>query len=313
MPSIIRQPRRPRSISDPGRAFRAAARVMLTVVMLAALIGCGDGGPGRKTPDDVLRTATIMVERGRARELSTLFHADNEDMKKVLHNMGVLFGNLQKLGNAVTDEFPREVASLRESMEDAAKSGKATSLLSQIASSQSRGSRRAARDPEKWRKEQAQREKQFGDAMNALFADPYGFLERSAGRLSTVPITDDTAAILWDSKPVLAPVGMVMKRDASTGDWAIVLPLNIPGLANFMPQTSQEYKVFAALVAIINNVIVDLAKDVREKRITTMSDLSRKAGEKAFMPAAMGYVAYSKLIEDRRKKAAPATPTAPSR
>ncbi len=287
------------------------------LALLAALLpGCGDRGYSQKTPDAVLKTAKLMVERGEARKLSKLFYAENEDMKKVLSNFGVLLGNLQRLAGAVSENFPRDVERLKSSAEAAAKSGKATSLLSQIAAQAGGGSgtpRRAAKDPEKWRKEQAQREQQLGDSLNMLMADPYGFLNDKAGKLTTTPISDDMAAVMWDGQPVLPPLGLVMRKDIADGLWYVVLPLNIPGLANLLPQSPQEYKVFGALIAIINNVIVDLAKDVRDKKITTIDDLSRKAGEKAFMPAAMGYVAYSKMIDDRKKKHPPApkvtTPT----
>lgn len=299
-----------------GIATRVLVAVLAVVAALAT--GCSDRDYSQKTPDDVIRTAKLMVERGEARRLGGLIYAENDEMRKVLHNVGVLMGNLQRLGQAVSEHFPQEVDALKTRAKQAADSGKATSLLSQIAAqasgNQGRVSRRAARDPEKWRREQRQREEQFGDSLKMLFADPYGFLEQSAGRISTLPLTDDTAAVLWDGKTVLPPLGVVMRRGAD-GKWYVVPPINIPGFANFLPQTAQEYKVFGALIAIINNVIVDLARDVREKRITDIDDLSRKAGEKAFMPAAMGYVAYSNMLEERRKKAAatkqatpPATP-----
>lgn len=299
---------------------RPPARVTALVFVLAALAaflgGCGDSDYSQKTPDDVLRTAQLMVERGEARKLGNLFYAENEDMRKVLHNFGVLLGNLQRLGEAVAEQFPKDVNALRARAEAAAKSGKASSLMGQIASQMGGGnsrSKRAARDPDKWRKEQAQQQEQFNDAINVLFADPYSFLRDKSARLSTTQVNDDVAAVLWDGQPVMAPLGMVMKKSVD-GKWYVVPPLNIPGLSSYLPQNPQEYKVFGALIAILNNVIVDLARDVRERRITTIDDLSRKAGEKAFMPAAMGYVAYSKMIEERKKKSKPpaATPAAPS-
>lgn len=300
-----------------GGWCRRVAAWMLAGVVCILLGGCGDRDYSQKTPDDVLRTAKLMVERGEARKLGGLFYAENDDMRKVLSNFGVLLGNLQKLGMAVSENFPKEMGELKRRAEDAAKSGKASSLLSQIAAQASGNggrSRRSNRDPDKMRREQIEREQQFSDAITVLFADPYGFLTQNAQRLTTVSISDDMAAVLWDGQPVMAPVGMVMRRSAIDEKWYIVPPLNIPGLANYLPQSPQEYKVFGAMVAIINNVIVDLARDVREKKITQVDELSRKAGEKAFLPAAMGYVAYSKMIEERRKKAqaTPGTATAPA-
>jgi hypothetical protein len=307
-----------RCVSTLSRLHRLsfAARPLVAILLMLLLQGCGDSGYSQKTPEDVLKTAKLMVERGEARKLGKLFYAENEDMRKVLSNFGVLLGNLQKLGFAVSENFPQEMGQLRERAEAAAKSGKASSLLNQIAaqaSGNSGRSRRSNRDPEKARKEQIDREQQFSDSLNVLFADPYGFLTQNAQRLTTVSLTDDMAAILWDGQPVMAPMGMVMRRSSVDQQWYIVPPLNIPGIANYLPQSAQEYKVFGAMIAIINNVIVDLARDVRERKITQINELSRKAGEKAFLPAAMGYVAYGKMIEERRKKTqVPSTP-APAR
>jgi hypothetical protein len=292
-----------------------AARPLFALVLVLILAGCGDSGYSQKTPEDVLKTAKLMVERGEARKLGGLFYAENEDMRKVLSNFGVLLGNLQKLGVAVSENFPKEMGELKQRAETAAKSGKASSLLNQIAAQatgNSGRSRRANRDPEKARKEQIEREQQFSDSLNVLFADPYGFLTQNAQRLTTVSLTDDMAAILWDGQPMMAPMGMVMRRSSVDQKWYIVPPLNIPGIANYLPQSPQEYKVFGAMIAIINNVIVDLAKDVRDKRITQIEELSKKAGEKAFLPAAMGYVAYGKMIEERLKKTQAPKTTAPA-
>lgn len=308
-----------RGTEDPRMMHHAQSflRVFAGALLAAAMLwagGCGDRGYSQETPDDVLRTARTMIERGEARKIGGLFYAENDDMRKVLDNFGVLLGNLQRLGQAVGENFPTEVEQLKTRAEDAAKKGTSVSFLSQIASQAGGGSagrsRRAARDPERMRREQIEREQQFGDSLKSLFADPYGFLRSGADRLTTTPLSDDMAAVLWDGEPALAPLGMVMRRSAD-GRWYIVPPLNIPGLANYLPQNTQEYKVFGAMIAILNNVIVDLARDVREKRIRSIDDLSRSAGEKAFLPAAMGYVAYSRMIDERRKNAAGgATPRA---
>jgi hypothetical protein len=52
----------------------------LAILGSLLLTACGDRGYSQKSPDEVLKTAKLMVERGEARKLSNLFYAENEEM-----------------------------------------------------------------------------------------------------------------------------------------------------------------------------------------------------------------------------------------
>src|SRR5262245_32225995 len=110
----------------------ASSLVLLLLLSVCLLAGCG--GVDRDTPEATIASARKVVEQGRADKLGQFIYAENKDMRKLMNRFGVFMGNVQKLGDAVQEKFPKEVAELKAKAADAAKSGKATSLLSQMTS-----------------------------------------------------------------------------------------------------------------------------------------------------------------------------------
>ncbi len=288
-------------------AYTLAMKLPVFVLgMVAALVvaSCSrTDGYGQESPDAVLRTARLMVEQGRADRLTTLIHAENEDWARLMRRLGVMLGNLQKLGLALQEAFPKEIAELKAQAEEAAKKGQATGLLQQFTGQRSpfRGRRGTSRE------EQKRRQDAINAAIRRLFADPYAFLEDNAGRLTTTMVSDDVAAVLWDGRPVLPPVGLSMKREVVKGRerWYFVLPTNLPYASMFMPRNEDEFKMFGSLIATMDNVVLDLTKDVKERRVASLNEVASKAGEKVLIPAAMVFYAYGKAIEARNKAGTP--------
>jgi hypothetical protein len=144
----------------------------------------------------------------------------------------------------------------------------------------------------------------FDNALKGLFADPYGWVRESEKRLTTTFLTDTSVALLWDEKPILPPIGMVMRRDDKDGRWYFALPTNLPGVSNFMPKTKEQFEIFGGLIKVFDQVVVDLRNDIDEGRLTTLDEVSRAAGEKTFLPAALTVFAYARLTESQKKEAA---------
>jgi hypothetical protein len=288
-------------------------RSLILLLALAALLlpACGDK---HDTPEATISMMRESVEQGRADKLTRFIYAENQDMRRLLNRTGRLLGNLQKLGVAVNNKFPEDVKKLREQAEAAAKSGKSSSFLSQaLAGQRRRGSVSiGARTPAAPSSPNQLRDS-FDASMKQLFADPYAWIEQSEQRLSTEFLTDDSVAVLWDGKPALAPLGLVMKRDLRDGQWYFVLPTNIPGLSRIFPKTQKEFEIWGGLISVFDNMIIDLTKEVEAGRVASIDDLSRKAGEMAFMPAMITVFAYSRLSEVQREeaKAAKAAEAAP--
>lgn len=300
----------PSPTSAPAVPARAALAARLAAWLLAAalLVGAGvglgawlsrDHSYAQDSPQAVLASAKEMVERADAKSLPRLFYAENDDMRGLYKRLGVVLGHLQDLGTELNRRFPTEIAKLKTDAQAAAKKGQVPSLFSQLTGQKGFPSRRSLS-----RIDQRKQQELFSAAVKRLFADPYAFIEESSDRLTTTMVNDDLAAILWDSAPILPPVGLTIKRDDSRGRavWAVVLPTNLPVLSRYIPRTPDEYKVLGSLLRTFDNVIVDVTRDVQSGRIASLDDVSKKAGEKAFIPAAMTFYAYAKVVEARAKK-----------
>ncbi len=290
-------------------AISLSRTIALACSLIISLAAC-DRAPtySQATPNDVIRSAAQMVKDNRADLLPNLLYAENDEMRRLYRALGTFLKHTQELAQSLQTKFPEEVNKLKKQGEEAAKKGQATTLFGQLAQAQSR-SRRGP--PDKSQQEA------FNAALKRIFVDPYGSLDDGVERLSTTPINDDVAAIMVDGKPMLAPLGLTMRR-VKTDDreiWAVVPPLNIPGVANFVPKTKEEFQIWGSLIKTFDNVVVDLTKDVNSGAMKSLDDVSKKAGEKAFIPAAMTVFAYTQAMEARKKaaqKAAQSTPQAPT-
>lgn len=291
----------------PGnRLFRPSLFAAICLGLAALAAGGCRRTYDQSSPDAVLKTAKLMVEKGDADLLPNLLYADSKEMRALLDQLGVVMGSLQELGTAVQKAFPAEIEKLKRDAADSAAKGDASGFLARIAGQASqqmsltrRGQRpqlniNDADDPNSVRNI-------FDNAMKELFADPYGWIAANESRLSTVQMTDDQAAILWDGKPIFG-IGLSMTK-SQDDKWYVVLPLNAPGIGNFMPKTAESWEIMGSLMAVLDNMLQDLTSDVRRGRARQLDELAKLAGEKAFIPAVMVFFAYSKSIEAEKKAA----------
>lgn len=276
------------------RACIAWAAALVSVLP----IGCAES-LDRGTPEAALASARQVVIEGHAERLAELIYAENEDMQLLVNRFGVLLGNLQDLGVSIGNRFPNEVKAIREDAERAAKEGRASGLLAQLAGQAGVRPRNA--------REGSQVREGFERAITEFMADPYGWLERSEGRLTTEEVDDDTVAVLLDGKPLMSPIGLTMRRDKDDR-WCLVLPTSLPGVSSLMPRTPEQYEIFGSVIETFDNVIVDLKKDVDQGRITSLDRLSTVAGEKTFIPVVMTMYAYNKASSEAKKKARETSP-----
>lgn len=280
-----------------SRSFRVVLASVVALVFGVAMTGCSDEY-GQDTPEQTIATARMLVNEGKAKNLGNLIYAENEQWRKLMRRTGVFLGNVQKLGAAIEEAFPKEVAEMRERAKKAAAEGKATSLLGSLTKQAMPGARRK-RPSEKDRQEM---DTAVNDAIRRLFADPYGWLRESENRLTTVYANDNTVALQWDGQMVMPPLGMVMRK-AEDGKWYFVLPTNIPGLSQFMPKTDKEFAMWGSLIKTFDNVAVDLTKDIKEGRLTNFEMVAADAGKKAFIPAVMTFGAYANYLEAKKREA----------
>lgn len=279
------------------RSLKLVALIALVVSALT-LPACGrDADYSQDTPDDVLKSALAMVKNGDARLLGRLLDdGGSKDMRAVLNRLGRLTGSLQELAKTVAERFPDDVAKLKTQVAEEAQGEKGQQALEVIMKGP--GSPAARKGPPT-QQEQDQQRAFFEGTFARLMADPFSFLEQAAGRLSTQRITDDQAAIMLDEKPV-PPVGLTMRlRD---GKWYIELPLNLPGVSQYLPQTHTEHQIVASLIKVFDNTVKDLTETVRTGGVASINQLAEKAGERAFVPAGMVMLVYVKEMDVRRQR-----------
>lgn len=284
--------------------------LLLGVVMVVT--GCRRGYD-QSSPEAVLQTAKLMVEKGDADRLPDLIYADTKKMRELLDELGFVLGSLQDLGSAVQKAYPEEIEKLKKEAEASAKNGEASSFISRMmgqAGQQMGGLGRRNRgganqppaDPDAARK-------MFDNAMKELFADPYGWIAANETRLTVQTVADDRAALLWDGKPALG-IGLAMQK-GDDDKWYVVLPTTAPGLSQIMPKSEETWEIMGSLMDVFDNMLKDLARDVKTGKARRLDDLARLAGEKAFVPAVIVVFAYGKAI-DAEKKAAKGAPSAGS-
>ena len=280
---------------------------LILLALLAFLPACRrDPVYSQSSPDALVASAKAMVAAGRADKLHTLIYADDIYMKAFMARLGKLLGHTQELALELKRAFPADIEKFKKDAEQQAlraiKNGTPTgpaAFLNQLTSGVRKGS-------------QKEREDSFTDLVRTIFADPYGWLEESSGRLSTQSINDDMAALMWDGKGILPPLGVAMRKDGDK--WFLLLPLNVPVISKFLPKTKEEWSMFASVVKIFDNAIIDLTADVKLGKVRSFNDVARKAGEKIVMPGAIAFIAIGKHYEHKfqKERAAKAAAPAPS-
>lgn len=247
------------------------------------------------SPEALVDAFATMVESGEVERLPELVWAEDEPMRQALAQLGALLREMRLLGLAVNEAFPEEIRQLRSDVEDAAARGEATSLLGRLSNSvmpgrsnRSRGGRRNQ-----------------GDAINlairTLLASPYETLDEARGRLTVLEINEGLGGLMWDGQMVLPPFGMSVKQDlgeGGTGDWYIVLPLDLPFLNRYRPRTEDQWFIAGALMQAWRNAAADLREGVEEGSIRSLDEVASELGATVGPPTVMIGIAYAKQFEN---------------
>lgn len=279
---------------------RSGGWVWAAVLALCCLFVGACGKPPQKydqsTPDNVIKSAVAMVKDNQARELSNLIYAESPDMRGTLTRLGKLFEGVQALSKTAQERFPEEFAKLREDALKAAADGKPSGLISAMLSSQNnrRGNRGGGFNGDSGADPDTARE-----LINQLFADPFGWLERNAQRLTTIQPADDTAYVLLDGQPAIPLIGLAMRKDRDK--WFIALPSNVPPISSAWPRSRQQWSILASMITIIDKAVRELTGDVQSGRVTSLKSLVDKASDKLLFPAGIAFVAYGKELDVRSR------------
>ena len=263
------------------RTGTCIARIAALLAVAAWAAGCEKYS--QDSAQAVVQSAKQMVAEGRADRLTTLIYAESERERRVLREVGSLLGHVQDLAVAVNEAFPDEVASLRARAEAAAKDGRASSMIAGWFTGRSTGNR--AGNPQQV----------LSDVFAGIMADPFGWLEQNETRLGTEYVAEDTEALTWDRRAILPPLGVLLKRQE--GNWYVLLPTHMPAVRRALPDNEEFWAALPELVHVVDNMIVDLTRDVRERRVRDLAALSEQAGKKAFVPMMIAVYALGKAAQ----------------
>lgn len=269
-----------------GVTLAAAAAVSLGLL--------GQRSYPQDSPEALLASARQMALDGHADRLPELVWTGDPAMRPVLKRLGRLLGNLQGLGRSVGAAFPDEIAEVRKAAEDAAARGEGASVVAQMLTGQRRSQRRGSVEVGVG----GGMEDRLNSALRELLADPYGWLARSEGRLTTEYVTDDIVGLAWDGNGI---VGLqLVERE---GKWYLDSPTNLPMVKRAFPADENAYRILESLVATLDNAVRDLDREVKSGEIRNLASLASEAGEKAAPMFIFGVIAYGKFLEEREKEA----------
>ncbi len=277
-----------------GRRHRATlARTLLGVLLwapIAVLTGCEEEPKtyAQDSPAAVFDSARQMLEDGNAERLVELLPPPTDNNRIVYQEVGRMLRALQNLATTLEAAFPEEISELRADAEAAALRGDAISNLQQAVTG--RGQRRG---------QAGESDERLNALIQSLLADPYGWIRASQDRITTQYIFDGTHAVLWDGKPILPPVGVVVQEDARDGTWHIVLPTNLPMVSRYLPKTRDELIIWAQIMRVLSNAFDDLSTEIDAGEYLSLEGVARAAGEKLFAPMGMVFFAYQNAVRKR--------------
>lgn len=280
--------------------------LFVIVLIVASLLGGLVSGCSKReaydqsSPEAVLASAKKMVENGDARKLSALIYADRQEMRALWDRFGYFLGDIEDLAVQLNETFPKEIEELKRKARENAEGGGVGELLSQMTGRSSNRRRGRGRAEEERSEFERDPRSAMNDTLRRILADPFSWLSESSSRLTAMPVNDEMSALLWDQKPILPPVGLVIQKSAGDGKWYLVLPTHLPPMSELMPRTADEYAIWTELVDVFRNVAIEMRKDVAAGKFQDLEGVSRAMGERAFIPMAMIGIAYSKAMEERR-------------
>jgi len=244
-------------------------------------------GYPRDTPEATIASIFGALENGEARLIPRFVYTETPEQELVLSELGRLFGSLQRLTATVQERFPEEVAAIKA--RSAAQRGGFLSAVREAGRTAQNTGAPTRSDP------------RFAATLGTALADPLGWLRNAKDRVAAIQIADDVAAVTVDGAPAFG-VGMTMRREE--GVWLVELPLKAPVVARFAPQTPEEHKVLASMLRVIDNTVVELDRDLRAGRAGSLDEAASLAGQKAFGPIALVFIAYQRAMEARAGVAA---------
>jgi len=262
------------------------------VLGVLSLGGCSERRYDQTSPDRVLDSASAMVTSGDTHRLPSLIWAEDENTRRVYDRLGRVLTRAGQLAELIQERFPEDVRRVQADLDRARAGGQVSAIERTLT-----GGGRRPRTPEA----QRQQREQLDAAIRAVFADPYGFLERGRDRLGTTYINDNSSAITWDGRLVLPPFGLLIQQQTD-GLWYLTLPTQgIPQIQRFLPSANEDMAmIWLASIQLLDNVLVDMEARIKAGRYRSLDEAARGAGEMIFLPGVMLFAAFQQAASAER-------------
>lgn len=242
------------------------------------------------SPDDVIRAAVEMIKRGDTRRLTTLLYAETPEMRQMYNQLGLVLEAMQRLSVACAKRFPQDFERLQADALAAAEDPKNKTLVSQlvIGMGELGAGNGTGRPPNA---------DDVKNAFSAILADPFGWVDRNAARLTAVKTADDTASVMFDGQPAIPVVGLPMRLD--NGRWYFNLPLSVPPMSSVMPRTRQQWQIMGSIMKVLENSMNAARQDVEGGRVMGLKNLTDEFQDKALLNILLAAGPYMKEMDVR--------------
>jgi len=277
-----------------GVWLAVALPVVAAIVGLVLILNANKTEPtfefSQATPEDVIASAKRMVTEGRADLLTELIWAEDDSMRGLYRRVGGVMGSLQGVALVAAEAYPADIERVKDAAAQAAADGKGGNIFARAV-----GGARQRRSASRF----SQSDDPLNDVLQTILANPYGWLESNVDRLTTQMISDDMVALMWDNKPIMPPMGMILQRKDDQ-KWYLVLPTHLPMIKEVLPQTDDEYQVWASVLMVFEKSFDDLRDDIESGKIRNLDRAAEEAGKKVVVPAMLSFFALGKVYEARK-------------
>ncbi len=309
-----------------SRTFRAAP----TAALLLALAACS----GREeeysfaTPEETVASIRRMIENGDADRLPEAVLVEGERERELFARLGRLMNAIGVLAEESRAAFPEDIAAIRAELEAARAAGRDETIFGKLSSGElfrelgfnpmapGRGSRPRGGGfgPLSSSGVGGLSRERLRGYMLQLLAVPDAWIEQGRLAVTTAYVNDEQAAVLWNGRPVIPMLGLVLQRTEPADSpvvertgWYLVPPTRAPLVQTFAPRTDVQFEIAGEGIAAAENVVGVLTERVRSGRIRSAEQLAEEALDALWLPLGGVAMAYFSTMrpEGEAAEAAP--------
>jgi hypothetical protein len=136
----------------------------------------------------------------------------------------------------------------------------------------------------------------FGDVFSRVMTDPFGWVDTNRDRLVVEDLSDGTASVEIDGKPVLG--GMISMAETKDG-WKLTIPAALVQSTEYFPDTREEWAVVAYMMLAIENAMTDFENELDAGKFRKLSDASERVGRLIAEGAGAQAIIYAMMQQNQ--------------